>query len=152
MHRFTALVLSSACTALRHGKPPLQQTPPGVGEPLLLSDMPTAQVKNASAVTLPGWGPAGYSGFFTTNTDGTNQMFFWYFPKPGQPLLVWLQGGPGGSSMFGLFAEMGPFNSDASLKLIKRPAGAWTDKYAMLFIDVRPRVLILKPPRQAILS
>ena len=37
--------------------------------------------------------------------------------------------------MFGLFAEMGPFNADQNLKLVKRKAGAWTDKYSMIFID-----------------
>ena len=36
--------------------------------------------------------------------------------------------------MFGLFAEMGPFNSNSSLKLLTRET-AWTSKYAMLFID-----------------
>ena len=36
--------------------------------------------------------------------------------------------------MFGLFAEMGPFNADANLKLVKRDA-AWTEEYAMIFID-----------------
>ena len=33
-----------------------------------------------------------------------------------------------------LCIAVGPFNSDASLKLVKRKA-AWTSKYAMLFID-----------------
>ena len=120
--------------ALRHGKPPAQPTPSGLDSPLHLSGMLPEKARAAAAVTLPDWGPAGYSGFFTTNTAATNHMFWWYFPKPGKPLLIWLQGGPGGSSMFGLFAEMGPFNSDANLKLVKRDA-AWTDEYAMLFID-----------------
>jgi len=122
--------------ALRFGKPPPQQVPldSAADAPLLLSGMPAAEARAAAAVSLPGWGAAGYSGFFTTNEEKSNHMFFWYFPKKDAPLLIWLQGGPGGSSMFGLFAEMGPFNSDATLKLVKREA-SWTSKYAMLFID-----------------
>lgn len=127
--------VSAQGSALRFGRPERQPTPVNMTDgPLLLSGMPAVAARAASKVTLPGWGDAGYSGFFTTNEAKTNHMFFWYFPKPGAPLLIWLQGGPGGSSMFGLFAEMGPFNSDVSLKLVKREA-AWTSKYAMLFID-----------------
>lgn len=133
----TGLIVSADAkgAALHFGKPPQQTTPAeAIADPLLLSGMPAAEARAASKVSLPGWGDAGHSGFFTTNEEKTNHMFWWYFPKPGTPLLIWLQGGPGGSSMFGLFAEMGPFNSDASLKLVKRGA-AWTSKYAMLFID-----------------
>merc|ERR1712086_851619 len=61
-----------------------------------------------------------------------------YFPtqndKPNAPLLIWLQGGPGGSSMFGLFAEMGPFGLSAELKLVPN-AESWNTDYGMLFID-----------------
>lgn len=126
--------LAALCTALHHDRPSQQPTPAGLTAPLLLSGLPAEIAREKSAVQLPDWGAAGFSGFFTTNAATTNHMFWWYFPNPGKPLLIWLQGGPGGSSMFGLFAEMGPFNSDASLKLIKRDA-AWTNDYAMLFID-----------------
>jgi vitellogenic carboxypeptidase-like protein len=65
-------------------------------------------------------------------------MFFWYFPAQNgdanAPLIIWLQGGPGGSSMFGLFSEMGPWSLDEKLNLIPRPE-TWNGKYKMLFID-----------------
>jgi vitellogenic carboxypeptidase-like protein len=79
-----------------------------------------------------------YAGFFQTNSTVDNNMFIWYFPAQSgnskAPLVIWLQGGPGGSSMFGLFAEMGPFQLDSNLKLSDR-ALSWNKQYAMLFID-----------------
>ena len=80
-----------------------------------------------------------YAGFFTNNTTFDNNMFFWYFPAQNKdadaPLLIWLQGGPGGGSTFGLFNEVGPFIIDEKLNLLKRTEGNWNAKYSMLFID-----------------
>eukprot|EP00658_Telonema_sp_P-2_P046192 TRINITY_DN3430_c0_g1_i14.p1 TRINITY_DN3430_c0_g1~~TRINITY_DN3430_c0_g1_i14.p1 ORF type:complete len:406 (+),score=88.08 TRINITY_DN3430_c0_g1_i14:213-1430(+) len=106
-------------------------------EPLILSGMlphDAPGARRAAAVHLPGWNATSYSGFF--ETEEAKNMFFWYFPHPdpNAPLLIWLQGGPGGSSMFGLFAEMGPFSLDADLKLVERP-DSWAKDYGMLFID-----------------
>ncbi|KAJ3124843.1 hypothetical protein HK098_000831 [Nowakowskiella sp. JEL0407] len=67
---------------------------------------------------------------------------FRYFPaqhpkSKNPPLVVWLQGGPGSSSLIGLFHEMGPFR----LKLINtdifvsRNLDTWNKKYGMLFLD-----------------
>ena len=44
-------------------------------------------------------------------------MFFWLFEAQEKqieeaPLIIWLQGGPGSSSMIGLFEEMGPIKVD----------------------------------------
>ena len=48
--------------------------------------------------------------------------------------MLWLQGGPGGSSLFGLFIEHGPYFVDEALSLNER-ALSWSKKYNMLYID-----------------
>lgn len=52
------------------------------------------------------------------------------------PLLLWLNGGPGVSSLLGLFAENGPFDvADENGRKLRHRADAWTDKYIMLYVD-----------------
>lgn len=94
-----------------------------------------------------------------------------YFPpqtgvEGKAPTLIWLQGGPGAASTFGLFAEMGPYvltpnSSDPTgFNLGDRPT-SWNKKYGMIFIDnpVRlvqhlecPTSLILAHPLMACLT
>ncbi|KAF2900478.1 hypothetical protein ILUMI_05708 [Ignelater luminosus] len=79
-----------------------------------------------------------YSGFLTVNKNFHSNLFFWFFPAKVNyekaPVVVWLQGGPGGSSMFGLFMENGPFNltADGTLELSKY---SWAEKHSMIYID-----------------
>lgn len=48
-------------------------------------------------------------------------QFYWFFPAQNgdknAPIILWLQGGPGASSLFGLFVEVGPlsFNADGKM-------------------------------------
>jgi len=42
-------------------------------------------------------------------------MFVLQAKGPDDPVLLWLQGGPGGSSLFGALIENGPFGIDKDL-------------------------------------
>ncbi|AJR86845.1 Kex1p [Saccharomyces cerevisiae YJM689] len=68
------------------------------------------------------------------------EYFFWKFTNNDsngnvdRPLIIWLNGGPGCSSMDGALVESGPFrvNSDGKLYLNE---GSWISKGDLLFID-----------------
>lgn len=79
------------------------------------------------------------SGFFTVNKTVEANIFFWFFQKTSPdwrqaPVLLWLQGGPGCSSMYALFTENGPYQviNDREVRLRKY---SWTNNYNVLFID-----------------
>ena len=117
--------------------------PVDVGEPLYITPLIRAgkleEARHKSRVVGAPDGPdMGEAGFLTTDEETGKNMFYWYFEAQSgnkqAPLLVWLQGGPGGSSLFGLFSEMGPFALDPLLHLVARNS-TWNKDYAMLFID-----------------
>ncbi|XP_017281911.1 probable serine carboxypeptidase CPVL [Kryptolebias marmoratus] len=87
---------------------------------------------------LPGANVKSYSGYLTVNKQYNSNLFFWFFPGLGArndaPVLLWLQGGPGGTSMFGLFVEHGPYVVFKNLTVGMRDF-AWTSRYSVLYID-----------------
>ena len=66
------------------------------------------------------------------------QYFYWLCPArtgdKAAPLLVWLNGGPGSSSMMGLFLENGPYFIDDAGSLHARNA-SWNNKFDVLYVD-----------------
>lgn len=51
------------------------------------------------------------------------------------PLILWLQGGPGASSLFGLFTECGPFFVKDDGINIEANKHSWHKNYSIIFID-----------------
>ena len=89
-----------------------------------------------------------YSGFLTVNKEYNSSLFFWYFPsraidkgKKAEdiPLVLWLQGGPGWPTMYGLFKENGPYlvgwDVDEERTFLVPNKFSWTDDHHMLYID-----------------
>ncbi|CAF4787517.1 unnamed protein product [Pieris macdunnoughi] len=84
-------------------------------------------------------GVKSYTGFFTVDEKYDSNSFFWYFPVEGKqvnetPWIIWLQGGPGASSLTGLFEEVGPLRV-SKLGAIKRNPFTWIRNHSILFID-----------------
>lgn len=79
-----------------------------------------------------------YSGYFTVNKTCNSNIFFWFFPaqtkSESAPVILWLQKGPGASSLYGLFMENGPVSVNAQNYLDSRQY-SWTKDYNVLYID-----------------
>ncbi|KAF2665465.1 carboxypeptidase Y [Microthyrium microscopicum] len=75
----------------------------------------------------------------TVNLGKGRDMFFWYFeslshPKD-DPLIIWLNGGPGASSMLGSFYEIGACLVDKTQNSTYRNPNSWTNLANIVFID-----------------
>jgi cathepsin A (carboxypeptidase C) len=78
-----------------------------------------------------------YSGYLD-DEENDKHLFYWFFesrsnPKE-DPVVLWLNGGPGCSSLTGLFMELGPSSVTKDGKLKYNPA-SWNNNASVIFLD-----------------
>lgn len=78
-----------------------------------------------------------YSGYLDNDEDDKH-LFYWFFesrndPK-NDPVVLWLNGGPGCSSLTGLFMELGPSSIDKDGKVKYNPY-SWNANASVIFLD-----------------
>lgn len=119
--------------------------PPPVQGPLYLTPYiengQAALGKSKAVVEYPPLvsnGIKSYSGYLTVNKTCSSNLFFWYFPAKVNashaPLVLWLNGGPGESDLYGVFLENGPVFINSKNKLELRQY-SWNQNHNLLYID-----------------
>ncbi len=89
---------------------------------------------------------SSYAGYITVDEENDGHTFFWFVEATEEnpadaPVVVWLQGGPGASSMFGLLEIHGPISTvagegtDSDEVRAEEREFAWSRKANMLYID-----------------
>ncbi|OQS05967.1 serine protease family S10 [Thraustotheca clavata] len=78
-----------------------------------------------------------FAGHIELPSNG-QKMFYWLVESESNPLhdplILWLNGGPGCSSLAGLFTELGPFVVQSDLS-VKRNTYAWNRKANIIFLE-----------------
>ena len=100
-----------------------------------------AKARQASKVgELPGFPGGSYSGLITVDSANHNALWFWYLPAQeppaagAAPCILWLQGGPGAASTYGMFTEIGPVIVGEGGTLSPRNH-TWNRHYGLLVVD-----------------
>merc|ERR1711970_554960 len=157
MRLLITIFLASVCQGYRPLRPQVKNFFPipsveDVGEPLYLTpyvesgNLETgrelAKVDSSLLQGSHNQSLESYSGLFTVDPDNNGNMFFWFFPamknSETAPVVIWLQGGPGGSSLFGLLKLHGPIltgtDENGNFGVNDNPY-SWHREHNMLYID-----------------
>ncbi|XP_057979550.1 serine carboxypeptidase-like 27 [Malania oleifera] len=113
---------------------------------LLLGTCYSASFQGEKINKLPGQpenvGFAQYSGYVTVNRIAGRALFYWLIESPAsrspesRPLLLWLTGGPGCSSVaYGAAEEIGPFRIRPDGKTLFLNPYSWNNLANLLFLE-----------------
>jgi hypothetical protein len=102
----------------------------------------TAAPEDYRVAALPGLSAqpdfSHYAGYLPASKDAGDKIFFWLMQSQSDPardpLLIWLSGGPGCSSIAAQFEENGPFTLKDGGVLGLNPYG-WNNRANLLYID-----------------
>lgn len=84
-----------------------------------------------------------YAGLVVVDELKKNDLFYWFFQSQSAkgggnigdiPLVIWLNGGPGASSLAGLFLENGPFNINDQGKIVEN-LYSWNEEFHLMYWD-----------------
>ncbi|KAF0698234.1 Aste57867_11138 [Aphanomyces stellatus] len=112
---------------------------------LVVTSVTIVAVKNPHKVTsLPNYADSKpinfdhYAGYIPLPSNG-QKMFYWLVESESKdstkdPLILWLNGGPGCSSLGGMFTELGPFIVQTDLSVVRNPY-AWNRRANILFLE-----------------
>ncbi|KAK9055182.1 hypothetical protein SSX86_026264 [Deinandra increscens subsp. villosa] len=111
---------------------------------VLSTSDPINQQKLDQVTTLPGQNFnvdfAQYAGYVTSNEESGRALFYWLTEATeepaSKPLVLWLNGGPGCSSIaFGMAEEVGPFHVNKDGKSVYLNPYSWNTVANLLFLD-----------------
>jgi len=113
-----------------------------IGITLLLLFIVTLVVADNQILDLPG-APAinfkQYAGYINVNNHTGRNLFYWFTEsqnKPeSDPVVLWLNGGPGCSSLGGLFEELGPFIPNPDGKTLSLNPYSWNKVANVIFLE-----------------
>jgi len=105
--------------------------------PVVILAVAAAAMCLSGAQAEKGFGDTGGQEYGYVDVREGAHMFYWlHYVKggdnpAGQPLVIWLQGGPGASSTsFGNFEEIGPLDTH-----LKRRNSTWVNHVNLMFVD-----------------
>ncbi|XP_057425077.1 serine carboxypeptidase 1-like [Lotus japonicus] len=81
-----------------------------------------------------------YAGYVTVNAKAGRSLFYYFVESPHNsstnPLVLWLNGGPGCSSFgYGAMQELGPFRVNSDGKTLYRNKYAWNNVANVIFLE-----------------